>query len=864
MIHKYFQFTTVASAIFLLSSTGHCVDAAPGSALFSPQNNSVPSIRANSVAVTDVDGDGDVDIISPSSLPSFPVSYNPLPAQVLISRNGKYFENEVGRYWPIGSELTAQCNTPLLSVDLTGDRFPEVVCSGDQLGYVAIFRNIAGVLQPGSSAISSVVAQNITHEDMDFDGDTDLIVSEVVGGNPGPTSIYLNNGSGQFSLGTQISASSSLIYVAAVQVADINQDGFMDVIRAGYGGQVELFYGATGGFTQSTALVTASGVVSIKLADMDSDGDLDLITGAGSFPSGVSYFRNDPSGQWVDLSARLPFSNSSCKTVEIADFNRDSLLDIICSGYGLRLSLQTSTGVFIDGWQRLASLPVGAASVMTVSDINGDLIPDLIVTRFREEALVLINNGEKFLSQTHLNPLIEMPYYNIMDLCFADFDGDGAVEVLAASGTSGSIASNIYKINPGAQFQRRTSLQGQNVTTEACAVGDLDGDGDIDIVLANNFDDELHLNNGVGVFTPSATSISAGTSSISSDVAVADLNADGLKDIIFVGSVDSQNRTFSSRVLLNRGAGLFSQQILRIPDSPWRKVAVGDVDGDGLPEIFITSYTKRILLHNNGAGVFSPMLTPGFGGATNALFADVNGDAKLDILAVGAVANTTQPGLFLGNGRGSFSPVPAVQAGMWNSAAVFDANGDGIQDIALSANSLDGLVDTIYIQSRNGSFTARDIYNSGIPIDTKEMFPIDLDQDGDLDLIKLEGASLFPGAGWQEAGVYLNRSRHLEIRSLARRGNQVVLEFQSDNQNFNRLDLYASVLPLTSGVRTAFGLIQLQSPIFLGTVQAGRAQQLELTLPFGVNLNSVSFQGLFYGGTGSAAMSGATTAKVSR
>jgi hypothetical protein len=234
-------------------------------------------------------------------------------------------------------------------------------------------------------------------------------------------------------------------------------------------------------------------------------------------------------------------------------------------------------------------------------------------------------------------------------------------------------------------------------------VADLNGDGTPDLVVANwsvvggtcvSGAVGVLLGKGDGTFRPPTTYCSGGDNSGS--VAVADLNGDGKLDIV-VANVNSG----TVAVLLGNGNGTFQPAVTYSSggSTPF-SVAVADINHDGIPDLLVaidnfdTNGLVGVLL-GNGNGTFQPVVTYGSGAyqADSVAVADINHDGKADLLVANVCADPKCAkegtiGVLLGNGDGTFqTAINYPSGGYWNrSVAVADVNGDGIPDL-LAANN---------------------------------------------------------------------------------------------------------------------------------------------------------------------------------
>jgi len=190
-------------------------------------------------------------------------------------------------------------------------------------------------------------------------------------------------------------------------------------------------------------------------------------------------------------------------------------------------------------------------------------------------------------------------------------------------------------------------------------------------------------------------------------VAMADLNGDGKLDIV-VGNWCANNTVpcpgSSVGVLLGNGDGTFKPGVAYASGGVYLPfVAIGDLNGDGKPDIVAANCGNALnnhcigaggnlgVLFGNGDGTFQPAVTIPLGGggygAIAVSIADVNGDGKPDLIAAGDCANGGCGGVLLGNGDGTFQPeMPFITGGLIVFAMVVgDVNGDGFADVVIGA-----------------------------------------------------------------------------------------------------------------------------------------------------------------------------------
>ena len=270
---------------------------------------------------------------------------------------------------------------------------------------------------------------------------------------------------------------------------------------------------------------------------------------------------------------------------------------------------------------------------------------------------------------------------------------------------------------------------GANVLT-AMGVGDLDGDGDIDVVTGDINDPNVTvlLNQGDGTFVEDGAYSTAGGIAY---IAIGDLDGDLDLDIAATNGLDDL-----VAVLFNNGKGVFEglSTFNTIGDEPY-DIVLGDIDGDGdLDPITANAFGDNVSVFvNNGNGELTlDNIYPVGDGPMSVELADLDNDGDLDLVTSDGVSDSIS--ILLNNGGGTFALHDQLQnVGdlSLGSVAIGDFDGDGALDLATSNFLTDEVV--VVLNNGDATFGTGVLYAvGGLPIEVEAG---DLDGDGDLDLV---------------------------------------------------------------------------------------------------------------------------------
>ena len=346
--------------------------------------------------------------------------------------------------------------------------------------------------------------------------------------------------------------------------------------------------------------------------------------------------------------------------------------------------------------------PAGVAT----GDFNGDGYADFAVVSTAPDYIsVYLGNG----NGTFQSALVDSAGARPLALAVGDFNDDGKQDLAVANGSVGNVS--ILLGNGDGTFQSPVNY-GVGSSPACIAVGDFNGDGQADLAVVNWGSDTVTIliGAGDGTFQP-ATDVPTGNTPQA--IVVADFDGDGIPDLAVTNSnqiVNSITGPFgpgSVGIFLGNGDGTFrfSANYTAAQMNPGA-IAVGDLNGDGKPDLAVTDiYNSYVYLFpGNGDGTFQAVTTIPVGydqdaSTTGLAIFDANGDGIPDIAVMTQFGFAGNLDLLLGLGHGGFQPYgqsvyassPRV-GGSVESVVAADFNGDGRVDLVFNLEGVVGVL----------------------------------------------------------------------------------------------------------------------------------------------------------------------------
>lgn len=528
----------------------------------------------------------------------------------------------------------------------------------------------------------------------------------------------------------------------SVQATDLDGDGDVDFLVGSDGGLgISWFENLDGQGTPGRKQIISSDldlVSHARAGDLDGDGDEDVVGFEGDSPS-ILWFENlDGEGAFGPSQVAVDFGGPAHLTsrvdVGLADLDADGDLDLLFSRYHFDTIqwCENLSGAGAFGPPQTITTQIVHPYCASTADVDGDGDLDVLAISPKpsnaEVAWIENTNGSATAWTKHL---IDGPLTWASWASFADPDGDGDRDVLFASNDNVAWYENtngLGAFGPQIVVEPRPS-------SKVIESIDIDADGDEDLVVSGNGAHVWYENLGGGGIFGSPNQIDyGGTSYTRFDFA--DIDGDTDLDVVAEFLSGSGPAWYENA----DGAGGFGPgHGLTFTTTDTRCLVASDLDGDGDDDVLAASFgeNKLVWFENlDGTGEFERewLISDQVPGASCIETGDIDGDGDEDVVA------GTFPGNTIGwfeneTGEGDFGPVQTISTGVGGVTAVRarDLDGDGDLDI-LSAAFLAHEVAWYENLDGAGSFGAMQII-SNLADYVRDTDAADLDGDGDLDVV---------------------------------------------------------------------------------------------------------------------------------
>ncbi len=427
-------------------------------------------VNFNNPSLSDVDGDGDLDIIAIEQYDNF-VTQVQADSSVILLNNGAGSFTEIKEYFS------------------------------------------PNVLDP----------DNVVSFDADGDGDGDLIVSNYF-----DVVTYHNDGNENFTKFEEDLI--QVVYGLGAALVDVDGDGDIDAINSGLT-QI-LKNDGLGNFTVSQDIVRDTDLVAagVDAGDFDGDGDIDAVFTSYEFNDKPRIWSNDGTGLFTETS-QLPMDSADVfYKVRTADIDDDGDLDLVGGGYNPFQSQNIVNIWTNDGSGNFSvadeSNPSQSIDGVKAADLTGDFVPDIIASGDQGIFIYDFNSDSLNSPQLYLDTAT---FFNYEFSAIGDIDGDGDNDILIFNGYAfGGSGDHFEMINDGTGSFTVNTLAVSTMNYGGAVLGDFDLDGDQELFIGGgeSFTDEFWENDGLGNF-----SLVGNLDAVSYNPNVGDLDGDGDLDI---------------------------------------------------------------------------------------------------------------------------------------------------------------------------------------------------------------------------------------------------------------------------------------------------------------------------------------------
>ena len=755
-----------------------------GSNTFTDSGQSLGISQTTAIDLGDLDGDGDLDAVVGNFQEADRIWLNEGGLQGGIQGVFQATNQHLSHYFdPITSWTTA---IKLGDLDADGDL--DLFVGSYDGGNTVWFNDGTGRFTDSGQEMGMEYTEAISLGDLDGDHDLDAFIGNGKPGIPEANEIWINDGAGTFTDSGQRLGVEETYDVSLADVdGDGDLDAFAansesSIVWINSGGQQG---GSVGLFVNSGQVVGIHRVA--DLGDVDQDGDVDVLGPSGTSNVWLNALR-DLTITEMSVEPRYP-DISQIVTASIVIKNQGTgeittpfitaiysdHIPTVCDGGATawatdvitRLSAGTSTTltIVLPGFSAAGRYNLSAHTDVdcTSDDLLGNNIFDpmvITVDPFTVTETFPPDNGRSFVRDGVLSATFDQTLdittvnsrtftvwgdqtgsyrgnYSFNPLQFdaaAMFKPGESIQVglsenlLATDGSR--LIPHAWKfraaVDTGTGVFSDTFQALASTNTYAVALGDVDGDGDLD-ALSGGFTSTLWLNQG-GLQ-------SGNPGSLSSSAQVLDVgrrvNAVLLTDLDNDEDLDLVLGTYGANaVFLNDGSGTFTNSGQSLGSASTDDLAAGDLDGDGDIDLYAANSGPDAVWSNDGRGVFTPngYSLPDLRTSSVAL-GDVDGDGDLDAL-IGHPLESDE--IRFNNGLGYFTASNAIDtAANTSDVALEDVNADGYLDILIARTIHDGL--RIWFNDGTGAFVAGD--HQTLSDYLLEAIALgDIDGDGDLDL----------------------------------------------------------------------------------------------------------------------------------
>ncbi len=354
--------------------------------------------------------------------------------------------------------------------------------------------------------------------------------------------IFITTIFGQFSSPNLIDTNT--INITGIITADINNDNLKDIIvTRKFSASIISYYLNQGDLTFGPETTIEPGnnlFTKIATGDFNNDGWIDIVS-IGDATNSVIVYTNDATTFTANTIDNFEFFDSD---IQVADIDNDTDLDIVAIG-GTTLNIYYNDGLSNFTSQTITG-PIEDFFDLTIKDIDGDGFRDIITGG---SIISIYKNIDGIISYDPTRSSL-IPSSNNLFLELVDLDNDGDLDLFSEANNASGIR---WMENDGnGNFSNLQMIDGNPNTRYGASIKDFDDDGDLDIIIAKDFNFVLYANDGLGNFGP-ANTIQQGNPFNISVLHSEDINNDGLFDAIWSADLSFQLNNTNTLSIIDPG-----------------------------------------------------------------------------------------------------------------------------------------------------------------------------------------------------------------------------------------------------------------------------------------------------------------------
>jgi len=595
-------------------------------------------------------------------------------------------------------------------------------------------------------------ANSVAVSDMDHDGDLDVVAAA---GGTNDQVAWWENVDGTGTNWTKHVVDAFFDGARSAATGDVDGDGYTDILAAAFSAGALAWWrnvDGTGTNWQKHTIATGfSGANSIWCADIDRDGHLDAAGAAGSANT-IAWWRN-AGGKGTNWTLQVIDNTfTGAQSVITADIDGDGDPDVIAAANFIPGKITWWENLDSEGgaWTaRVVSTSFSGAYAVHASDIDADGDIDILAAALTADDITWFENssgnGSAWVTHT-----VDGVFDGARSVVSGDIDGDGDLDIAAAAFIENQLAWwRNDSIHRTADFCETTVVASGFQGAQSMVAIDRDRDGDLDIISAASVDNRIswfeNADGQGGVWLQRIIETNAPNAW---SVVAADLNGNGIADVI--GAMPGSDTIAWWRDVDGSGIN-WERNLVDTNFSEALSVAAADINRDGAADIVGASYGSGEISwwHNQnriGTSWNKHIIDDAFNGAYAVATGDIDGDGKIDV--IGAALNSGSVSWWRNDGSATNWLRHDVDAAFNGAIAISiaDMDCDGDLDIVGASFDLDRIV---WWENVGGSGTNWMTHMIDDDVDGASAVHVaDLDQDGDLDVIG--GASVINRFAWWE------------------------------------------------------------------------------------------------------------------